>query len=260
VFLIFSLVGCSNTTPQKSNSLHKDEQTKNDLSSYTKIAQNIKCKDYETAIKLCNEITIVSQEGKNIVLEALTEVLNSQMKSTLTSFCSASDLIDDRTIDKFKQYKIIVDKMQVTEDDYTNVVKYINLILSTEQYVKYDPLWCLIKDVETDFNNAITYFDRIKTSYAESTKKSHATQARTAYQSCYTTSLRYNTSDFGISKTREAFKYYVDELTNFINYGEFAGNSKLSSEWGSVMDEAESKWRELVDILDKLPTTLYYGE
>ena len=91
-------------------------------------------------------------------------------------------------------------------------------------------------------------------------KKSHATQARTAYQSCYTTSLRYNTSDFGISKTREAFKFYVDELSNFIDYGEFRGNSQLSNEWGAVMDEAEAKWAELVSVLDKFPTSLYYGE
>ncbi len=250
VILILSFAGCSDTTSQE----------KNDLSLYKKIAQNIECRDYETAIKFCNEIEVVSQEGKDIVLKALTKVLNSQMKSTFTSFCSTSNLIDDRTIDEFEQYKIIVEKMQVNENDYTNVDKYIDLILSTKQYAKYDPLWRLMKAVETDLKNADTYFSRIKTSYDEYTRKLYAKLARTSYQNCYTTSLRYSTGDFGISKTIELFKFYVDELTDYIDYGEFVGDLKLANEWGERMDEAKLKWAELVDILGKLPRSLYYGE
>ena len=231
------------------------------LAIYKKIAQNIECRDYETAIKLCNQLSSVSQEGKDIVMNALVKELNSQMKSTLTSFYTESSLVDDGVIAKFKQYKKIVDKMQITTADYTNVVKYIDLILSTEKYMKYDPLWYLMRDVLQDMEYGQYYFDCIKNSSLFSLQKTYATLARNFYQSCYNTSLQYNTSDFGIAKTREIFKYYVDELTNFINYGHYAGNSQLASEWDAIMKEGQSKWNELLDILEnEYPTSVYYGE
>lgn len=225
-----------------------------------KIAQNIECSDYETAIELCNQLEDVSQDGKKIVMEALVETLNSQMASTLKSFCTSTDLVDERRIEKFKQYKAIVDQLDITEDEYTNVDKYIDLVLSTENCLKYDPLWCLINEVKSDFDTGNYYFDLISTSYGDYTKDAYAELACASFQKCYEVSLNYSTVDFGIYTTREVFKYYVDGLTDFLNYGEFAGNSQLADEWEQDMDEAQMYWNELADTIGQFPTSVYYGK
>ena len=199
-----------------------------------------------------NALTPIGQMFfKEEIVNAFVDLVSSNQYVNTTNL-----IVDEELIDNYEKYKEVSTALDITSEDDTNVVEYIDAVLKLAQYEKYNDVSRCILNSASDYADCLEYikdagdfstyrFMRLYIGYAYSSAGDAVAKAKI-----------YSSGDELCNEYIDALETLEDELGDLYYdigyYSSASVNSALDTITGIVSDIADAK-DSVEDIVDTLP-------
>lgn len=268
VSLTFSCVvllsSCNDETkslqPDISQSAKNSPESKTQMELCEKIEKSLSVNEIDKAVSLSSQLVKpLNAEEKSVIMEALIQRVNNRMNFFAKSFGSKQTLISNDILTEIGKYQTIVDNVEITDSDNTNIVDYLERVSALKVYSKYNDYWAYYYAITDDLNSANLYWSYACDSYSDYMKNQHLTKSLNHFKTCLSRTYDYNSTSFGIKEARDFLQIYVDKINYYFNTGKDLSIDYVKvSKYENATEEFSSKTTEFVKKIEALPTSVYY--
>ena len=245
IMILFVFVACGET----------DDAEAEQIGDYEKVVKCLEANELGNALNECNKLNQKTLEaGKSDILEAVKNNVEKYLTDSTWLFNDNVGVVDTAVIAEFKIYSQILMKIEVNENDFTNVVDFVNMVLSLEKYTKWNDFWK--RSGIGDFNDALDYLNDATNYSSASMREYYVSLAYDSVKDAYN-GCRNFTNSYGLKIMANYYKTWVDALDRYLDGGSLNRDKTYDSQFEAIIDEYSLVLDEVEVINDNFPSKIY---
>lgn len=164
-------------------------------------------------------------------------------------------LVNSNDIDKYRAYKRFADSLNISKEDGTNVVSYIDNVLKLEEYEKYNGLYNCVTVSSSDLTNAFDYLTEAGTEGNYYLTRSDLYLSYTHAKKALTSAQDVSDCDDLCSEYVTAISTVVDTVYDLYNYNRYSVVDTDSAE--QAIDTLTDLTNEVSDVESTVEDIIY---